>query len=152
MTGTLWVGGGGTLLEDSDPWPARPSDRSSMKLHLIARNEDRGVLGSWLMLNNSELGFWAWGLIWCVSNGKGSTRGAYGNNLGLGNHRRSDLKTGGNQGNLCSWCFPNVCAAACILNIVCNVQRVVATSQKTQNAFVTQTNLLMLSGEDVVAA
>lgn len=50
-------GGGVTLLEDSDPSAVRPSDRSTMKLHLVARNEDCGVLGPWLMLNNSELGF-----------------------------------------------------------------------------------------------
>jgi aromatic ring-cleaving dioxygenase len=48
---------GGTLLEDFDTSPVRPSDRSSMKLRLVTRNEDRGILVSWLMLNNSELGF-----------------------------------------------------------------------------------------------
>jgi len=78
--------------------------------------------------------------------------GTCGNNLELGNHRRSDLETDEKQENLCSWCFPNVYATARTLSIVSNVQRVVATSQKTQKVFVTQTNPLMLCGEDVVAA
>jgi hypothetical protein len=153
MTGTLWVGWGGLLC--LKVLTLRPFDLLTEALwSCIWSLETRTARGFGSLANVKQLrvGLLSMGVNTMCLKWEGSTRGACGNSLELGNNRRRDLKTDGNQGTLCYWSFPNVCAAARTVNIVSNVQRVVATSQKTQNVFVTQTNLLILFGEDVVAA